>query len=87
MIRALAERLERERWISVEERLPEKTGKYLCRYTFQQDGVLSEFRTTGALYYEANAPDPHWQHASSGLYVTHWRELPEPPEGDHYESI
>lgn len=86
ILRALAEKLERERWISVEERMPEEEGVYLCRYTFaNSDGSLSNLRSMGCIRY--HHAESRWQHASLRLRVTHWRELPEPPEGDHYESI
>lgn len=63
-------------WISVEDRLPEKDGRYLCRYGF---GSI-DYLITGCLSYIATDQEPHWQHASMGLIVTHWMPLPEPPE-------
>lgn len=67
-------------WIDVKDRLPDKGGNYLCRYGFQRDGCLGDYRTTGCLYYYAYDHRPHWQHESVGLFVTHWMPLPEPPE-------
>lgn len=87
ILKAAVEKLERERWIPAEERLPEKDGVYLCRYTFaQRDGTLSNLRSIGCIRYYAHE-DYHWQHAYLRLRVTHWRELPELPEGDHYETL
>lgn len=67
-------------WIDVKDRLPDKGGNYLCRYGFQRDGCLGDYRTTGCLDYYAYDHRPHWQHESVGLFVTHWMPLPDPPE-------
>lgn len=67
-------------WISVKERLPEQDGKVLCRYGFEREGKRSGYMVTGCLDYYATDEIPHFQHASTGLYVTHWMPLPEPPE-------
>ena len=66
-------------WISVEERLPERDEKCLCRYTFGSDGVMYFCQV---LDYYATDPQPHFQHAGgeSKMRVTHWMPLPEPPK-------
>ena len=69
-------------WISVKDRLPERDGTYLCRYSFEHDGQRSGMMFTGCVDYYATDPEPHWQNAGIGLYVTHWMPLPEPPEED-----
>lgn len=70
-------------WISVKEALPKTDGQYLCSYGFVHDGELSDMRFIDSLDYYACDPAPHWQHASNGLFVTHWMPLPEPPEERH----
>ena len=67
------------KWISVEERLPEESGRYIvlrksgdcldCCYEKERDswGVLIDMGEAGALWV-----------AYKG--VTHWMPLPEPPE-------
>ena len=75
--------VERPRWIPVTERLPKDEKDVLAYYGFKHDGVLSDQRFIGTLCYFRFDPNPHWQHEGQGkLTVTHWRPLPEPPEGD-----
>lgn len=78
-IDAIREQEER-RWISVNERMPEKDGSFMCTYKFNSN---SEMQFVGDIYYFASDKYPHWQHESAGVIVTHWMPLPEPPkEGD-----
>lgn len=81
-----AERMEQEMsearypdWISAEDCLPGTDGRYLCRYGFYKNNAM-KLMFTGVLDYYAIDPEPHWQHAGLGLYVTHWMPLPEPPK-------
>lgn len=73
--------LERDRWISVEERLPEENGYYLVK-------VCSPHIPVRAYEYK---PDREWGGFDTlwkgydGSYVfdhfvTHWMPLPEPPK-------
>ena len=79
---ALREQEQRE-WISVKERLPEDERNVLAYYGFGRDGIIdSDMRFMGALCYYCFDPKPHWQHAMSGVIVTHWMPLPEPPKED-----
>lgn len=71
--------IDRSRWVSVQERLPMIDGKYICFYGFERDTGRSGMMFTGCLDYYATDKEPHWQHASTGLFVTHWMPLPEPP--------
>lgn len=67
-------------WISVNDRLPENEKEVLTYYGFNRgDGDLG-MRFCGVLTYYAFDPSPHWQHESTGLTVTHWMPLPNPPE-------
>ena len=68
-----------QKWIPVTERLPDSQGTYLCRYGF---GQFVDYMTTGCIDWIAFDKHPHWQHASTGLFVTHWMPLPEPPKED-----
>ena len=69
-------------WISVKDRLPEHDEKVLCRYGFEKEGKRHDMMFTGCLDYYAHDLVPHFQHASTGLFVTHWMPLPEPPKED-----
>lgn len=80
LVLSIAE-LERDRWISVEERLPEENGYYLVK-------VCSPHIPVRAYEYK---PDREWDDNDKlwkgydGSYVfdhfvTHWRPLPEPPK-------
>lgn len=70
--------IDKHRWIPVTERLPEKQGTYLCRYGFSH---FPDYLITGCIDWIAFDKFPHWQHASTGLFVTHWMPLPEAPHG------
>lgn len=68
---------EKSAWISVDERLPEKDGKYLVYDLGQHRGVSTEeIRIThfksGDRYH-----DYMWKNCFS-----HWMPLPEPPKGE-----
>lgn len=76
-------------WISVEERLPDKDGRYLCWYTFDSDYsiclILSYEKNSGQ-----NCEVDYRGVKRNGWYwfdnnieekrVTHWMSLPEAPE-------
>ena len=56
------------KWISVEEKLPDNDGYYLCTYIFDNQ----------RFYYD------RWFNEKSQKFmsldnITHWMELPEPP--------
>ena len=71
------------KWISVEDGLPEDEKPVLVYYGFRNnsDNDLA-MMFMGALSYFVFDPHPHWQHTDSGLIVTHWMPLPEPPENN-----
>ena len=71
--------IDREAWINAEDRLPEDEKPVLAYYGFYREEDDLGARFIGTLTYFSHDPDPHWQHESTGLFVTHWRPLPEPP--------
>ena len=66
--------LEQQRWIPVNERLPEGHGKYLC--------VLKSGAFRGCYYQMIMYHDQHGFRDGCVYYddVTHWMPLPEPPK-------
>lgn len=70
----------REAWVSVEERLPDNEKPVLAYYGFYREDDDLGARFIGTLTYFCYDPEPHWKHESTGLFVTHWMPLPEPPE-------
>lgn len=65
---------ERQKWVDVREKLPERDGHYLCRYVFRSGGE----GFFGTLDYYAIDPRPHFQHEGAhGMAVTHWMDIPE----------
>ena len=66
-------------WIRVEDRMPQDEAPVLIYYGFEH-GMDMGLMFVGVLTYYAFDPKPHWQHESTGLRVTHWMPLPEPPE-------
>ena len=70
------------KWIPVTDRLPDAHGTYLCYYGFNQ---FLDYMTIGCIDWIMFDKHPHWQHASTGLFVTHWMPLPEPPKENDNE--
>lgn len=70
----LEELAEKNRWISVEERLPEEGGRYLCN--------VKSFAFRGS-FYQAILRYDKYGFVEGHIYtddVTHWRPLPEEPK-------
>ena len=65
-------------WISVKERLPECDMPCLCQYVFG-NGKMAFYQV---LDYYFTEKVPHFQHelGGTGMRVTHWMPLPEPPK-------
>ena len=64
-------------WISVEDRLPEKSGTYLVHY---HDDIIGEYVITRE-YWEKQrkfAPMEYFEE-HTGRKVMHWMPLPSPP--------
>lgn len=71
--------LREKKWVDVREKLPERDGRYLCRYVFGSGGK----GFYGTLDYYAIDPRPHFQHEGShGMNVTHWMDIPEVTQGE-----
>lgn len=70
-------------WISVDDRLPKNSGKYLVaqkRYSIS-DRELKKVISIETDFVEFNARDNKWSRARF-LQVTHWQPLPQPPKGE-----
>ena len=66
-------------WISVNDKLPEDEAPVLAYYGFFRENDDLGARFIGTLTFFVFDKNPHWQHESTGLFVTHWMPLPEPP--------
>jgi hypothetical protein len=71
--RAVEAGYSKQEWISVDERLPEREGKYLV-YTYKGGIKFGEYRSY--LVGEGKLCEPQFDY-----YVTHWMPLPEVPKG------
>ena len=67
-------------WISVKDKLPEDEAPVLAYYGFFRENDDLGTRFIGTLTFFVFDKNPHWQHESTGLFVTHWMPLPEPPK-------
>ena len=74
-------------WISVKDRLPDKTGRYLvlknriapdCLGGNRTDIVILRFFVDKGFRMPTHIPD--WINEEINEEVTHWMPLPEPPE-------
>lgn len=67
-------------WISVDDMLPTRDGRYICCYVFGNENR----QFFGVLDYYSCDQIPHFQHelGGYGMRVTHWMPLPEPPGGE-----
>lgn len=69
-------------WISVDERLPAKSGVYPACSALPQRRPPDDWVDSLCMYNaEAKKGESRWQH-SSGFYdngITHWMPLPAPP--------
>ena len=71
-------------WISVEDMLPTRDGRYICCYVFGNENR----QFFGVLDYYSCDQIPHFQHelGGYGMRVTHWMPLPEPPTTNEVAS-
>lgn len=66
------------KWISVDERLPEKDGKYIvARLEGSKHSIsVRKFRKEVPCWYRGYCG--HWEKRTNA--ITHWMPLPEPPK-------
>lgn len=64
-------------WVSVEDRPPEKTGKYLCVFKYRQAPWADVFMDK--MTYCAS-PSNRGFEAWRGQVVSHWMPMPDEPE-------
>jgi len=67
------------KWISVKDRLPDKTGQEFLGINMNQGSVMNLFYWSTVYKYFKSKGD-----IVLSLQITHWMPLPEPPE--HEES-
>ena len=70
------------KWISVKERLPEKNGEYLCRWTNKSVSDAEYESTYGSFGYWFEFWEDEYKEWISYDGITHWMPLPEPPKGE-----
>jgi hypothetical protein len=63
-------------WISVKDRLPEKSGAYLV---YSPEVPVEAGNVWDCSFYEVNGKDLSF---ATGYNVTHWQPLPAPPESE-----
>jgi hypothetical protein len=69
-------RLEEQNWVSTQERMPAKSGYYLCWY---QDGFGNKGHWVGYFDRSRKGFYPKWPNNSSRT-EKYWRSLPPSPE-------
>lgn len=70
------------KWISVDDRLPDKTGRYLVAYVEQGRLFVTtrKYKSIYDLFQRGNDfqwPKGTWDRNDAS--ITHWMSLPEPP--------
>ena len=78
-----------QEWISVDDRLPDKTGRYLvlknriapdCLGGNRTDIVILRFFVDEGFRIPTHIPD--WINEEINEEVTHWMPIPQPPKGE-----
>ena len=78
-----------QEWISVKDRLPDKTGRYLviknriapdCLGGNRTDIVILRFFVDKGFRMPTHIPD--WINEEINEEVTHWMPIPQPPKGE-----
>lgn len=68
-------------WISIKEKLPEKTGRYLVLMSFEDPVICNEKKVRKNIPFVTNYRFPRgWMIETSDGKVTHWREIPDLPQ-------
>lgn len=62
-----------QEWISLEDRLPEKSEKYIVH---SKTGAVYQTK----FYSYPKGTGGHWGQKDEGRNITHWMPLPEPPK-------
>lgn len=75
--KAIATHIEKDKWISVEDRLPSKAGEEFLGVNMNQGGVMSLIYWSKVYKYFKSKGD-----IILSLQITHWMPLPEPPRED-----
>ncbi|MBO7276171.1 MAG: DUF551 domain-containing protein [Clostridia bacterium] len=65
-------------WKSVKERLPEKSGPYLCYYHFEGHPHIHFYGVWD--FYANDTPRRFQFEQRHSIRVTHWMDLPAPPK-------
>lgn len=66
-------------WISVEDRLPETSGRYLCVHHFVIDGAPRLTDKPISIIYYDSAENRFQNENLYGMKVSHWMPLPDMP--------
>ena len=66
-----------QQWISVKDRLPEKSGDYLA---LTDNGLIE--RLSYSERHNAFNADDRLMYAECAILCTHWMPLPQPPKGE-----
>lgn len=70
--------LKKDKWISVDERLPEKDGEYIVHY---HDDIVGEYVITRQFWEKPKMFAPmEWFEKNTGRKAVHWMPLPTPPK-------
>lgn len=65
------------KWISVKDKLPEKTGRYLALVTFRQPVIVNDSITRERVPFATNFKvKSGWTVQIDDQEVTHWMEIP-----------
>lgn len=68
------------RWISVKDRLPEKSGEYLAITKSRGHYMVLPYSAKHKLFNSYDSS--RGRELKSAIECTHWMPLPEPPEGE-----
>lgn len=68
-------------WISIKERMPENEGRYLILSTFHEPCISNDKIVRKHIPFVSNYTiDKGWMSRIPAYDITHWMEIPEPPE-------
>jgi hypothetical protein len=67
-------------WISIKDRLPEKTGYYIVAAEFDGEYPKCMIQTMHFVKVAYGTPVNMWYDYEISKQITHWMPLPEPPK-------